>query len=378
MKFRKFPHLLTGNANLPKIDQIYNTACFIAMMFCLMAAIECIFAKLNPILIANNFFYSVILALSFYLSRIKQKIRVSRFLAITVLLFIYTPILWVYNGGSASGIPYYILLFFSFLTILTKGEDDSNKSKVISGIILITYSLIMTGLLFLEFLHPEIFYSYDNRIVRYSDIIISMLFALGGNYLILRAFINQYYQHLAEIKEYSRRLEELVVRDSMTKLYNHAFIVTRLTEEIEKAARYLRPLSVLMIDIDHFKDINDTYGHDFGDEVLIKIADAIQSCCRSVDIASRYGGEEFLIILPETNATSATVVGERLENIIQNLKFSHDIIITVSGGIVQYKNGNTPSQVFKRVDSLLYQAKNEGRNRIKVGDVGDLTQSDQP
>lgn len=362
----KLANLLAGNDDLPKIHRIYNTSCFIAMLFCLMAAIESLIASLSPILIADNFFYSLVLAILFYLSRVKRKFGVSRILGIAALLFIYTPVLWIYNGGSASGIPYYILLFSSFLTILTTSENDTLKNKILSGVVLIVYSVIIAALILLEYLHPELFYVYDNQIARYVDTIISMLFALAGNYFILKAFIEQYYKHLGEIKDYSKRLEELVVRDSMTDLYNHAHIISRLTEEVNKAARYSRPLSVLMIDIDHFKKINDTYGHAFGDEVLIKVAHSMQSCCRTVDIAARYGGEEFFIVLPETNSTSAIVVGKRLQTIIQSLKFSIDITVTVSGGIVQYRSGDTPAAIIERVDALLYEAKNEGRNIIKA------------
>jgi diguanylate cyclase (GGDEF)-like protein len=361
----KLVNWLAGDENLPQIHKIYNTACFIAVIFCLMAAIESSIASLNPILIFNNFFYSAILALSYYLSRVKKQLNISRIFSITVLLFIYTPLLWIYNGGSSSGIPYYIPLFFSFLVISITSETDTLKNKIFGGVILVTYGLIVTALLILEYFHPEIFYIYSDPATRYADIIISMLFTLGGNFMILRAFIEQYYKHIGEIKEYSNRLEDLVVRDSMTGLYNHAFIVNRLGEEVEKANRYLRPLSILMIDIDYFKKINDTYGHTFGDEVLIKIAHSIHSCCRSVDIPARYGGEEFLIILPETNAHSAVVVAHRLEKIILNLKFTHEITVTVSGGITQYQVGDTSLRMIERADALLYEAKNAGRNNIK-------------
>jgi diguanylate cyclase (GGDEF)-like protein len=367
MNFQKLIGWLAGKDDLNEIIRIYNIASFIAMLFCILAAIESTFARLNPILIANNFCYSIILAVSFYLSRFKYKFDISRTISVFVLLFIYTPILWIYNGGSTSGIPYYIILFASFLTILSISHKNTHKNKTINFYILIIYTIIVTGLVLSELFFPQIFYKFDNQPARYFDMIISMLFALVGNYFILRAFIGLYYKQLDQIKEYSERLEKLVVTDSMTNLYNHAFIITRLSEEINKCARYHSPLSILMIDIDHFKHINDTCGHAFGDEVLIEIAHSIQSSCRNVDIVARYGGEEFLVVLPETNSTSAAILANRISQVIRNLKFNHEIIVTISGGITDYIDGDKTSTIIERSDLLLYQAKNEGRDRIKLG-----------
>lgn len=366
MSFQKSISWLSGNNNLTEINRIYNISCFIGMLFCFLAAVECIFASLSPILIANNFFYALVLAFLFYLSRFRQKFGASRFLSIFVLLFVYTPILWVYNGGSASGIPYYILLFSSFLTVVAIGKNNTQNTMILSWIILVVFSVIVTVLILFELLRPGLFYKFENQSVRYFDMIISMLFALTSNYFILRAFIEQYYKQLNNVKNYSEKLEELVTRDSMTNLYNHGFIVSRLSEEINKAVRYQRSLSILMLDIDHFKQINDTYGHSFGDEVLVKVARAIQSSCRSVDIVARYGGEEFLIVLPETNALSAVITANRLAGLVCKIQFSNEITVTLSGGITQHKAGDTTATIIDRADSLLYEAKNEGRNRIKM------------
>lgn len=364
MNFQSLYIWLAGNDDLSDIHRIYNITCFTGALFCILAGVECVFASLSPILIANNFFYGLILAVLFYLSRFRKKFGVSRFLSIFVLLFIYTPILWIYNGGSVSGIPYYILMFSSFMTVSNVAAVGVEKKKLSSGVLLIIFNVIMLGLILLEFLRPHIFYQYETQPVRYIDMAISMVFALTSNYFILRAFIVLYYKQLNKAREYSQQLEELVTRDSMTGLYHHGFIIESLTREIEKASRYHRPLSILMLDIDHFKRINDTCGHPFGDEVLVKVARAIQLSCRSVDIVARYGGEEFLMVLPETTASSAKVIAARLQEIIRNIPFGHSVTVTLSGGIVGYQPGDTTAAMIERVDHLLYVAKNEGRNRI--------------
>jgi diguanylate cyclase (GGDEF)-like protein len=357
---------IAGRDDQLEINRIYNTACFIATLFCLLAAIECISASLSPILIANNFFYSMVLALCFFLSRFKNQFGVSRFLGIFVLIFIYLPLLWIYNGGSASGIPYYILMFSSFLTILIVGKKDSKNHKTLSGIILLIFSAVVIALILLEYRMPGIFYQYEDESIRYFDIIISVLFALTSNFFILRAFMMLYFKQLDKVKEYSQQLEQLVIRDSMTNLYTHAFVLARLSEEIEKATRYDRPLSIIMLDLDHFKQVNDTYGHPFGDEVLVKFSQMIQSTIRSVDIAARYGGEEFLILLPETDPQAASSFARRLSTIVPKIQLSTDVCITVSGGLTQFLPGDTPDSMVARADTLLYEAKNEGRNRIKL------------
>jgi diguanylate cyclase (GGDEF)-like protein len=366
MIFQEMIGWMAGSDDLGEINRIYNIACFTAMVFSFLAGVESAFASLSPILIANDIFYSLILGILFYLSRFKQKFGVSRFLSVFVLLFIYTPILWIYNGGSTSGIPYYILMFSSFLTILIVGKKGTQKNTALTGIVLVIFSTMITALILLEYFLPGLFYKFEDQPTRYFDMIISMLFALVSNSFILRAFIELYYKQLDKVREYSEKLEMLVVRDSMTHLYNHAFIMTRLSDEIEKAARYQRPLAVLMLDIDYFKRINDTYGHSVGDEVLVKFSNAIQANCRSIDLAARYGGEEFLMILPETNAAAAVVIAERLRRILREIRFGDGASATVSGGITQYQTGDTTSAMMERADSLLYQAKNEGRDRIKL------------
>src|SRR4030042_2327346 len=139
---------------------------------------------------------------------------------------------------------------------------------------------------------------------------------------------------------YNARLYEMAITDGMTKLFIHKYFQGRIAEEFKRAERYNRDLSLIMIDLDHFKKINDKYGHQFGDEVLIKTANEIKANCRASDLPSRYGGEEFAIILPETNMKSSIALAERLRKKISkfNIKYSNETVnYTLSAGVSSIK-----------------------------------------
>lgn len=210
-------------------------------------------------------------------------------------------------------------------------------------------------------------YSYKNRTVRYLDMATSMIIALTGNFLILRTYVSQHHRDFASIQKYSETLEVLVQTDAMTGLLNHAHGIKRLETEVAKAHRYGRPLSILMLDLDFFKLINDEFGHQVGDEVIVRFSNCLRQCSRVFDISVRYGGEEFILILPETALEAARIVGERIRIRVQESRLCASRKITVSGGIVEFTGDDTANSMIKRADDLLYRAKQAGRNRIISG-----------
>ncbi|MDD5544688.1 MAG: diguanylate cyclase, partial [Acidobacteriia bacterium] len=165
-----------------------------------------------------------------------------------------------------------------------------------------------------------------------------------------------------------RQMEELAVTDELTRLPNHRCFQDRLDEELSRARRNKTPLSLLMIDIDHFKKLNDTYGHPFGDVVLGQVADIIERCLRMEDFAGRYGGEEFALILPDTNRDGARQSAERLRAEVNRTLFTHEGIstrVTISGGLATYpKDAGAKVELIENADRALYFAKRSGRNRI--------------
>ena len=165
------------------------------------------------------------------------------------------------------------------------------------------------------------------------------------------------------------KLYEDSITDGLTRLYIHRYFQNRLSEEIKRAERYKLPVSLLMIDIDHFKNLNDTYGHQQGDTVLSSTSAIIRNTIREdIDIACRYGGEELAVIMPQTDAVGAQTLAERLRQKIEENIYSNnntDFFITVSMGIATYPDaGKEKEELIKKADGALYLAKACGRNRV--------------
>lgn len=174
----------------------------------------------------------------------------------------------------------------------------------------------------------------------------------------------------AAMQQQNQMLEALSVTDSMTGLLNRSKLDAVLTDELARFGRNKRSFAVLMIDVDHFKTLNDNLGHIVGDEILIAVAKVLANSIRSVDFAARYGGDEFVVILTETTADAAIKTAERIRmqvaEVGNNLK-EHKIAITLSIGISHsLPEDNSPTLLLARVDNALYEAKKAGRNRIHV------------
>jgi diguanylate cyclase (GGDEF)-like protein len=171
-----------------------------------------------------------------------------------------------------------------------------------------------------------------------------------------------------------KKAEELTITDALTELFNYRYFRNKLTDELRRADRYRQRFSLLMMDLDHFKDINDAYGHQTGNIVLREVAGVIKQCIRDVDIVARYGGEEFVVILPQTGDHDALTIAERIRSTIEKYYFSNargqrDIQMTVSIGVASYPDGvRTLEQLIEKVDKALYQAKAAGRNCIHVAE----------
>ncbi|WP_245942556.1 GGDEF domain-containing protein [Candidatus Colwellia aromaticivorans] len=177
---------------------------------------------------------------------------------------------------------------------------------------------------------------------------------------------------LQELEEANRELEQKNTLDELTGLFNRRFYDQKILAEYRRSKRNLTPLSLIIIDIDHFKAVNDSYGHLAGDQCLIWLSKHLQkSLKRGSDMAFRYGGEEFCVILPDTDAKGAMTLAEALRKNIERQVCTHkefEISLTISSGICTYiqQDDVQPEQIFTRADTALYEAKHNGRNQTKV------------
>jgi len=166
------------------------------------------------------------------------------------------------------------------------------------------------------------------------------------------------------------KLQNLAITDGLTKLNNSRHFYHQLSAEVGRSNRYGHPMSLLLLDIDHFKDYNDQYGHLEGDKVLVRIAGVITSCLRAMDSAYRYGGEEFTVILPETTSKEALTVAQRIRAAVELETYTPNggdaVSVTISIGLTQYVQNEKKSEFVHRADDAMYQSKENGRNKVTV------------
>ena len=167
-----------------------------------------------------------------------------------------------------------------------------------------------------------------------------------------------------KVKERTQLLQELADTDQLTLVKSRRAILTDLENEFHRVKRHPASLSLLMLDVDYFKAINDDFGHLEGDKVLTAIAKAINDSCRQTDSVGRYGGEEFLIILPETNIDAAKGLAERIRAAVADLKVRDDVKVTCSIGIATLKEEESIFELIQKSDEHVYQAKEQGRNQV--------------
>jgi diguanylate cyclase (GGDEF)-like protein len=163
--------------------------------------------------------------------------------------------------------------------------------------------------------------------------------------------------------------EENALTDELTKLDNRRALAQRFLQEMQRARRHHNAIAFLMVDLDHFKQVNDTYGHPAGDAVLHQLAQILKTSARESDVCARYGGEEFALILHETNESGARTLAERIRQAVGAATFPGGLKLTVSIGVAATDDAELFTQLMDRADHALYAAKQGGRNRVEAADM---------
>lgn len=201
------------------------------------------------------------------------------------------------------------------------------------------------------------------------------LLAEANDQLIMISLRTQHAQSEAEIRrreleQQNRDLREESIRDTLTGVFNRRFFEESLTKELSRATRTGKPIGLLFLDIDHFKNLNDTHGHLFGDLVLAQVAGIIERESRESDVVARYGGEEFVVLLTETTADGIDSVAERIRASVESLEVTRDgdsVPVTISIGAASSESpDDTPKALIGRADEMVYESKRAGRNRVTV------------
>ncbi len=174
-------------------------------------------------------------------------------------------------------------------------------------------------------------------------------------------------EDVTKLIEKKNKLEKLATIDDLTNIYNRRYILEKLEVEMKRAKRYNHSLSIILIDIDDFKSINDNYGHLLGDYILIETSKIMKNHLRETDYLGRLGGEEFLIILPETKIENAFMCGERIRLVIKDTELEgYNQMLSISGGLVTYNYEDNLKEFINKADKLLYTAKGNGKNIIEI------------
>ncbi|NPA52718.1 MAG: diguanylate cyclase [Aquificae bacterium] len=289
--------------------------------------------KQKELSIINLFILSVLILIFLFFKRFPTK-PIAHILVLSLILKI-VPLVFFF---SETLFPWIIL--FPLISIVLVGI----QSATIYTFLVAIYVVFILSLK-REYISPyQVQFYFEVGITYFTS------FVIGAVYETLnRFFYNQ--------------LKKQAVKDFLTGLFNRRYFEEILKWEIELSKRYNHPLSIILLDIDNFKKVNDMYGHQVGDRVLREIADVLKKNIRSSDIAARYGGEEFVILLPETDVEGAVKVAEKLRTQIQNLK-PNGIEITASFGVTKLFGDDTVETFIKRADTALYQAKRKGKNRV--------------
>lgn len=330
----------------------------------------------NQLWIAARYFESIILLISFVLVKSERKVNahihfsictlVTALILLSIFVWKIFPICFVDGLGltdfkKGSELIICVILILAML-MLTKNKDafEGVVYKYLSASMVCT---IISELAFTIYIDN---YGLSNLIGHYFKI---FSFYLIYKTIIVKGIKEPYDIIFREIKQTQQKLfeqnsilKDLATVDGLTGLYNHRYIYDRLEEEADRCVRNNCRFVVLMLDIDHFKNINDTYGHLLGDKILKELAIIMQDSIRFSDMVGRYGGEEFLIMLVETKLADGYIVAEKIRKTIERWEFTEGLRITVSIGAEEY-SGEKISELLEKADYKLYRAKNNGRNQ---------------
>lgn len=328
-------------------------------LFAFLAFIIINYTRGNMTLVLIDCITVLITLLSLYLLFVKKNIKQAGLIG-TSMLFTFLIVLSVLTKNQEFGLVWTLCFPLFVIPILGK----------VRGLIMIAiFYCIMLPIVFMgigEWDYGNWSFTSFMRFTVASLTVVFIAYFFESSTLAAYQLV---LSNRAKEKKYLEKLEKLSVTDQLTELYNRRYFDDQFTREQEKVNRYGSQLCLIMVDLDHFKTVNDRYGHQIGDSVLVEFSQLIKQGIRSTDVLSRWGGEKFIALLPETSLANAAIIAEKLRALVEEHMFSTAEKLTASFGVAQVKKqAEGERQAIQNVDAALYKAKRDGRNRVVVFD----------
>ncbi len=338
-------------------NMLFAGGCLVCIVCVIGAAI--VGMPIEAILICLSL--AIYIGLMFYISNKVENPELFNQLALMIINFVFFPAIFLTTGGVYGGIISYFIFGIIFSFLLFKG--------FVCFMVVLSEIIFYSTLIYLSFKWPQIVLDINSRSYTYFLSATTVVIVALATGLLVRLLTTQYRREKRKIDKAVKELEELSTKDPLTGVYNRRYMLDFLQTNINRAYNYGAQLSVVMFDIDKFKSLNDDFGHLVGDEILLNLCDLVGAQIRTSDILSRYGGEEFVAVFPNTSADVAYKRAEEIRKIVQDASLSDAVNrpITISGGVAEYVKGMTVEEIIGAADKNLYVAKNTGRNKICVG-----------
>jgi diguanylate cyclase (GGDEF)-like protein len=289
-------------------------------------------------------------------SVIKKRWYGAAVIVIGSSVFLLIPFLWFTIGGATGSTVPLMLTGGLCIALVFKGA--------VRTCMLTMEAIMLVAFIALEYHFPDIIIPYSTRTEHYSDLAFGVTMSLLVNSILAYTVMEHYARVRDEKTRLVRRLEYLSLTDDLTGLYNRRFLSASIDEEMRRAYETGSRLTLCILDIDHFKEINDTYGHEYGDEVLFNIAQIMKAILTEEELFGRYGGEEFLVLFPGKTPREALPIVRALGDHVRTHAWSHGKPVTLSGGLSNYVKGISYSNFIEAADKNLYRAKRQGRDRM--------------
>ena len=346
---------------LPIRTRFFNIIFACGFLWGISGGTACIMLGSTKMAIMIGYSMAVLFPGMMIIANVSSNFQLLVNISMQLVNFVVMPAIYLSGGGIDCGIPSYFVLGLMLNLFLVDGKTGI----VTSALETVWYAFIYWISFYKHFIVLEIPGAKFTYNAIWSNAL--MVAVLMG--ILIREIFRLYQKENLLVNQTIKKLDELATIDPLTTTFNRRYMYDYLGKKIDSARNDGIPLSVAMFDIDHFKNLNDDFGHIVGDNVLIRISAVIKSYCQNQDIVARYGGEEFLLIMPETNFEEAKERAENIRCAIESTKFDEEINrpVTISGGVAEFSKSMTAETFVDTADKALYKAKGTGRNKICAG-----------